>query len=111
MRDSRLKKLMKIKPFVSGSLGKTYRKCGKKNCKCARGKLHPGYQLTYKKKGKTETIYIPVDLHKEVKEWIAEYKRIKKLMEEISNLQKLIIRRHSKEKKAKGKKSKKSKSG
>jgi len=35
-RDSLLKRLAKVKPFVDGSIVKVRRRCGNKNCKCAK---------------------------------------------------------------------------
>lgn len=97
MRDARLKQLRKAEPFVSGSLVTITRRCGRDGCWCARGEGHPGYYLTYKRKGKTSTLYVPVGLAMEVNKWTKEYKRIKNLLREISELQKLIIRRYSQE--------------
>ena len=100
MRDARLKKLARIKPFVSASLVTIARTCGNKRCKCAKGHKHTSFYLTYKQKGKTHTLYVPVDLVEEVKQWVREHKRIKLLMQEVSGLQRLIIRRHVTERRA-----------
>jgi hypothetical protein len=48
----------------------------------------------YKIKGVTKAVYIPVDLVPEVKRWVSEQRRLKKLMAEISDLQKEVIRLH-----------------
>jgi len=98
LRDGRLKELGKVKPFISGSLVTIRRRCGNKRCRCTRGELHMGFYLTHKKNKKTKTIYVPVKLHNEVVKWIQEYKRIKKVMEDVTRLQRLIIRRFVKEK-------------
>ena len=103
MVNARLKKLSTIGPFIKGSLVKIPHTCGNKNCRCARGEKHQSYYLTYKVKQKTKTIYVPVDLVKEVEKWTKEYKHIKELMEEVTELQRIIIRKYVKEKRGKKK--------
>jgi hypothetical protein len=100
-RSALLKKLAACGPFVDGSVVKVRRRCGNKNCRCARGEKHESLYLMYKVKGVTSGVYIPVDLEEEVKEWSREYKRVKRIIREISRAQKSIIRRHVKEKRLK----------
>ncbi len=103
-RDARLKEIHAIGPFIAGSMVKIAHTCGNPNCKCARGEKHENYYLTYKVKQKTRTKYIPVDMEDEVRSWTSEYKRLKKLIEEVTELQRKIIRKYGEEKKAKRKK-------
>ena len=100
-REALLKELAATGPFVDGSIVKVRRKCGNKNCRCARGEKHECLYLMYKVKGITTGVYIPVDLEKEVKEWSQEYKRVKEIIREICRAQKSIIRRYVKEKRLK----------
>lgn len=101
-RDGLIKKLSDIGPFVDGSLVKVKRRCGNKNCKCyLKGEKHECYYLQYKIKGVTKGVYIPVDMVDEVKEWNVQYKRLKKIIAEISRANKEIIKRHVEEKKLK----------
>lgn len=97
MREARLKQLREAMPLVSGSLVTIARRCGRAGCWCREAEGHPGYYLTYRRKGKTATLYVPVGLYGEVEKWVKEYKRIKRLLGEISELQRLIIRRWSQE--------------
>lgn len=53
--------------------------------------------LSYAAKGKTKMVYIPVDLEKDVRHWSGEYRGLKEVIAEISDLQKEIIRRHVQE--------------
>jgi len=55
----------------------------------------------YKVKGVTKAVYIPVDLEDEIREWNDNYKRLKKIIAEITRANKEIIRRHVKEKRLK----------
>ena len=80
-RDARIKKLAELGPIVRGSLV------------TARRGSHLAHQLTVSVKGKTHTVYVPVDMVKEVKEWIRNYRRMQRLTEEISKLSMALIHR------------------
>ena len=93
-REAKLKQLAECKPLVAASLCKVNRRCGNPNCKCARGEFHTAHVLTYKVKGKTRTVHVPKDMVEEVRQWVEEHKRIKRLVREISNNSLAIIHRH-----------------
>jgi len=98
---TRVGKLGQSKEFIVGSLVESKRKCGNKNCRCANGgELHSAHILTKRRNGKTKTIYIPVDMVEEVREWSREYKNVKKLIHEIDELSEKIIAATKKRKKA-----------
>ena len=97
-RDGLLKRLQKAVPFVAGSVVLIARTCGNtEHCHCRTGRKHVNTFLTYKERGRTRTLYIPVDLEEDVRRWSAEYKKLKTLLAQISDLQKAIIRKHVKE--------------
>ena len=73
-RAAALARLAQTQPFLEGSL------CPVKRPGCAQ----PGWHLTFKQKGKTRTVYVPMDLVAEVKSWTQNYKRLKKLIREVS---------------------------
>lgn len=101
-RDSLIKKLAEIGPFVDGSLVKIKRRCGNKNCKCyLKGEKHESYCLMYKVKGVTKAVYVPVDMEDELRKWNRQYKKLKNIISEISRTNKSIIARHVTEKKLK----------
>lgn len=83
---AKLKQLASSGPFLAASLCVVNRRCGQPNCRCAKGQPHQAHVLTYKVKGKTKTIHVPKDRLQEVRRWTEEYKRVKKLMQEISEL-------------------------
>lgn len=90
--NTRIDKLGKSKQFIVGSLVESKRKCGSKTCVCANGgALHSAHILTKRKNGKTKTIYIPVDMVEEVREWSREYKNVKKLINEIDEFSEKVI--------------------
>ena len=97
-RDALLKKLGTIKPVLGGSVVLGSWKCSNHACRCHKGTLHSAWHLTWKDRKKTRTLYIPVDLREEVKEWNEEYKNVKRLLDEVSELNRTIIRRYAHEK-------------
>jgi hypothetical protein len=97
MLDSRVKRVAAGKPLLAASLVAISRVCGQPGCRCARGEKHPGHQLTYKMHGKTHTVYVPVDFTEEVRSWIEEHRRLKRLLQEISELALELVRSHAQE--------------
>lgn len=101
-RDALIKKLADIGPFVDGSFAKVKRRCGNKNCKCyLKDEKHESYYLIYKAKGVTKAVYVPVDLEEQVRSWNKEHKRLKRILSEVSKINKEIIKRYVKEKRLK----------
>jgi hypothetical protein len=99
MLASRLKRVAASKRLLIASLVETYRLCGKPTCRCTAGFKHRAYQLTFKEGGKTRTVHVPADLTEEVRSWIAEYRRLKRLFQEISELTLELVRCHVQERK------------
>jgi len=86
MTEARLKQLMARGPVLGASLVKIARRCGRPGCHCAQGALHVGHYLKRAVAGKTRTVYVPTDLVDEVRGWIAEHRRLKQLMRELTEL-------------------------
>ncbi len=97
MLASRVKRLAASKPLLIASLTEVYRVCGKPSCHCHRGSKHRAFQLTYKERGKSHAVYVPVDFTEEVRSWIEEYRRVKTLLREISQLSLELVRSHVQE--------------
>ena len=96
MEKKRLRKLQELgqdRPLVAGSLNRVERRN-------AQGKTTVYYLLTFKEAGKTRSVYVPKDLVKEVRSWIRNHRRVKKLLSEISTLSITMIRRHVSQKRA-----------
>lgn len=93
---ARIRQLGECSISISGSFVRTSRKCGQKNCQCAKegGKKHPSCILTSKVRGKTKAVYVPVDIAEEVESWAKERKKIKRLLKEIDDLAEQLIRQH-----------------
>jgi hypothetical protein len=99
MLESRVKQMAARKPPLAASLVAVQRRCGKPGCHCATGEKHQAHQLTYKVRGKTRTVYVPVDLTEEVRSWIDEHRRLKRLLQEISQLALALVRSHVQQRK------------
>lgn len=83
-RKAALLGIARIGPFMEGSL------CSVKRAGCA----EPGWQLTWKKAGKTHTVYVPMELVPEVKAWTREYKKLKKHIRKVTGQSLAIVRRY-----------------
>jgi len=91
--EAKIRSLGEAGIFMSGSFIEKRWKCAKPDCICNRtGKKHTAYAVTSKVKGKTKSIYVPVDQAEEVKQWVQEYKRIQKILKEINALAEQLIR-------------------
>ena len=100
-RNTRLKKLASLTPFVAASIVTIRRRCGQPNCHCASGEGHPATILSFKEGDKPRTVYVPVDKVEEVTQWVANYKKRKELVKEISLLNIQILQLHVKLKREK----------
>lgn len=83
-RELALRKLAQAGPFLEGNL------CQFKRPGCAT----PGWHLTFKQKGRTRTVYVPLDLVSEVKTWTRTYKSLKKLIREVTRHSLALVRAH-----------------
>ena len=84
VRAAALRQIAAIQPFIEGSL------CSFKRSGCA----DPGWHLTFKQRGRTKTVYVPMDMVKEVKAWTREYRKLRRLIRTVTTHSMGIIRRH-----------------
>lgn len=83
-RDAALRQIAETGPFLEGSL------CQFKRPGCAK----PGWQLTFKQKGRTRAVYVPMDLVCDAKLWTRTYKQLKKLIRQVTRHSLALIRGH-----------------
>lgn len=78
-RGQLTRKLLRFREMLSGSFMERMLPCGKPNCRCKKvsGKLHKGFQLTYRSEGKTKTKMIPASKAEEVRKRVALNKEFK----------------------------------
>lgn len=77
MRQARLRRLRAMGSVLGGSL--------------VRFPAHASLYLTDKVGGKTRTLYIPLSRLEEVKQWNANYKLAKRLLAELSEIQRKLL--------------------
>jgi hypothetical protein len=93
--NSRLRKLASRRPAVAASLVRIRKRCGDRSCRCYRGQPHFAYRLTYKVHGQSRAVHVPLDLLEEVRTWVEEHRRLKRLLQEISQLTLALVRGHA----------------
>jgi hypothetical protein len=93
-RDAQLRKLAGLRPFVAASLVEVKRRCGNPRCRCARGQPHRAHVLTRKVEGRTETVHVAKDRLEEVRRWVEEYKRLKRLVRAETDACLALLRHH-----------------
>ena len=99
---SLLRRLGQVGPFVAASLVCVSHRCGNPRCRCASGEKHPSWRLTYKgEHQKTVTVYVPVGMLEEVRQWVKNYRAFKRLAAEISAAQLARVRVHVREERRK----------
>jgi hypothetical protein len=87
-----LKRIRRINPFVQASLSISKKRCGNPRCRCAReGPIHQTALLTWKEGKRTHTLYVPMEFRQEVRKWVEEGKRLKRLMGEMSKAQRAFL--------------------
>lgn len=86
-RDARVRDLVARCPPLAASLGR---------------QVSGAWHLTLKQRGKTRTVYVPRDLKDEVAACIQEHRRLKRLLQEITQLQLALIRQHRTEQARRG---------
>lgn len=85
-RDRRMQKILDFREFLKGSLVETEVRCGKPNCRCARGQRHRVLHLSYSQGGRTKRVYVPRPLANEVRKWIANRKKLMSVLDEVLEL-------------------------
>ena len=81
-RQAALRQVAQLGPFVEGSLS-PFKRPG-----CAL----PGWHLTFKAHGRTRTLYVPMELVAEVKQWTRNYRRLKKLIRQVTRHSRALVR-------------------
>lgn len=92
---ARQKQLQAHGPVLAACLVTVHRTCGKPSCRCVQGHKHLGHYLTWKEHGQTRSAYVPQALLPQVQQWQLEYRRLKRLLAEISQLSLALIQTHT----------------
>jgi hypothetical protein len=84
---SRMAQLASGQWLLRGNLSKRAGKCGKPNCHCSRGELHPSLYLVQSHQGKLRQICVPHVWQTRVRQAVRDYRKMQELIEEISELE------------------------
>lgn len=105
-------RLVRINNFVRGTVVELRRTCTYDGCKkCKSGEKHPADYLSTSKNGKTRLVYIPKYQKSEIIELTENYKELKNLIEDISDINVKLIKLRSKLKQEEDKKNGKKQNG
>lgn len=72
-------------PVYRGSLIQYTRRCGAPRCQCSRGQLHRGWALSLSIRGKTQAVYLPDSLRREVAAGLRRHRNLLALLERIAS--------------------------
>ena len=97
LEDKRQRLLRSLPPLpqvLRASLFQRQIRCGTPSCHCAQGEGHPTFYLGFSlPEGKTAQITLPARLVPLAKRWIDNYHRWAKLLEELSAINRELLRR------------------
>lgn len=93
-RKQLLRKLPPLDTVLRGSLIERYKRCGNPRCKCANGPGHgPKYYLSVSHAGESPQMdYVPQAEHALVSEYLANYSRVREILEEVSQINHELLR-------------------
>ena len=88
-----VRRVAAVEEFVRGSVVLMKRKCIRPRCRrCAEGTGHPTWVLTVSEKGKTRTVYLGEKRLAEAQRLVANYRRMKEWIEEISRVNLALLK-------------------
>lgn len=86
-RQKKLTYLLNPKDMIAGSIYETYKKCGNKNCRCAKGDLHgPFFYLSRKTGGKTKLTFVRRADEDSIEEKAKNYRKYTKAVADLGKL-------------------------
>ena len=83
-RSKLLKLLGSAKPVARASLVSMARRCGKKNCKCAKGQKHVSLYLSTRVGKSRKMIYVPTELEGQARALVENFRSVEELIEKMS---------------------------
>ena len=90
-RQKAITYLLSPKDMVSGSLYSTYKKCGNKNCRCAKGELHGPFNYISKRvDGKTVLTFVKKADESKITKMSQNYREYIKVIAKLNKLDKKI---------------------
>lgn len=78
---------------IKGTLVEMKKTCGKPNCKCMKGEKHKALYVSQYVKGSPRMLFVPKAQEKRIRQCVENYKKLKKSINELSELNIDIIKR------------------
>ena len=90
-----LRQLPPLKAILRGSLIERFKRCGRPGCKCAHGIGHgPKVYLSVSMpKARPVMVYVPQEHRSQVEQFVANYRRTRQLLDEITAINLELLRR------------------
>ena len=83
---SQLVQLLSGAGLLRATLNPRQKTCGKAGCRCARGEKHSALYVVVSENGKPRQLYVPHYLEPQARQWVASYRRVRELLDELSRL-------------------------
>src|SRR5262245_44160217 len=101
-----IERLPQLADQLAGTLTRSYTRCGKPPCRCAQGKGHPAWSLTYMVNGQRQVERIPAQWAREVERRVAAGRELQDAVKEVltANVQLLVLAKHQEQKRKKRRK-------
>ena len=92
-RDALLAEMASLRGLLNGSLVQRHSTCSRKNCACHKGKRHgPRLYLAATGDGGQRQTYIPAALAERAAEGVAQARRLRAIVREVTALNLLLLR-------------------
>jgi hypothetical protein len=78
--------------LLPGSVYILRRKCGKKNCRCARGELHESTVLSYRGQGRTQNVSPPPEQIPTLRKLTGDYRHCRQARAQLVRLQQQMLK-------------------
>jgi len=90
--------MSKVGPFIMATPTYLKTRCGNPKCKCVTRKeaRHEKLHLSWTDSEGNGTCYVPVDIRKDVLEWVENYWTMKEYMKEMTELSRRMIKMYAK---------------
>jgi hypothetical protein len=85
-REPHVALLLALRPLIEGSFVTLGRKCGKPNCRCARGQLHDGNFLSRSEGGRSSLTYVRRGDEHDVAAKAGSYRQLRRARAELMKL-------------------------
>jgi hypothetical protein len=95
-RKTLLRQLPDLEAILRGSVIERYKPCGKPGCSCAQGPGHgPKHYLSVSQSGgiRPKMDYVPQSYLEQIRHYLANYRRVREILEEICTINCELLRR------------------